>query len=94
MLIRCLWGFGGLARFFCGPLPEVEAFLEQRSDDGAWVWIVRRCRCGKQHLHGGGLCSEDDPRRLLGPRAAPCGGAYEIIDGAPEVTARLLAGGR
>ena len=53
--------------------------------------------CGGSHVHGGGLVGQD-PREMLGGRAPHCCFdarrqpimQYEIVDGAPSETARLL----
>jgi hypothetical protein len=57
-----------------------------------YAWRVQHCEsCEKTHRHGGGAVGTDDPRRLLGHRAAHClgvrSGGYILVDANPVATA-------
>ena len=76
------------------PFPSAPAVLEVTGRQ--FHWIVPACPlCKRRHAHGGGLVSRDDPRKVLGHRAAHCIGAqgaggYILIDSDPEATAKLI----
>ena len=56
-----------------------------------WRWWVISCPfCGRRHMHGGGVESED-PRRMLTGRLSHChNGSYILADAYPERTVRMI----
>ncbi len=79
-------------------IPEAQAFLSIVHDRrrSYWRWTVPTCPlCRRQHVHGGGELDED-PQSYLNARAAHCQcktthGSYELVDGDPARTERLMS---